>query len=151
MLTNHDIKKNIPFCNNPAELLTWKHAFCEEFCNWSLSLENNMGIIERQSFYLSESNENILFASLCCLWSPREFELFNGTSFYNFLLVQKPHVTMQIKLRMCKNHGEAWETTNMAANLAMEKVHSFESKKRLFSALIRIFQRIWSVRSKRKT
>ena len=46
---------------------------------------------------------------------------------------------------------EAWETTNMAANLAMEKVHSFESKKRLFSALIRIFQRIWSVRSKRKT
>ena len=44
MLTNHDIKKNIPFCNNPAELLTWKHAFCEEFCNWSLSLENNNGI-----------------------------------------------------------------------------------------------------------
>ena len=84
LLTNHDIKKNIPFCNNPAELLTWKHAFCEEFCSWSLSLENNMGIIERQSFYLSESNENILFASLCCLLSPREFELFNGTSFYNF-------------------------------------------------------------------
>ena len=82
MLTNHDIKKNIPFCHNPAELLTWKHAFCEEFCNWSLSLENNMGIIERQSFYLSESNENILFATLCCLWSPREFKLFNGTSFY---------------------------------------------------------------------
>ena len=25
-----------------------------------------MVIIERQSFYLSESNENILFAKLCC-------------------------------------------------------------------------------------
>ena len=35
--------------------------------------------------------------------------------------------------------------------LRWRKVHSFESKKRLFSALIRIFQRIWSVRSKRKT
>ena len=49
---------------------------------------------------------------------------------------------MQIKLRMSENHGEAWETTNMAANLAMEKVHSFESQKRLLSALIRIFQRM---------
>ena len=32
-VTNHDIKKNTPFCNNPAELLTWKHALCEEFRN----------------------------------------------------------------------------------------------------------------------
>ena len=74
MLTNHD-NKNIPLCNNPAELLTWKHALCEEVRNWSLSLENNTRIIERQSFYLSESNETILFAKLCCLWSPRKFEL----------------------------------------------------------------------------
>ena len=82
MLTNHD-NKNIPLCNNPAELLTWKHALCEEVRNWSLSLENNTRIIERQSFYLSESNETILFAKLCCLWSPREFEL-HFTIFYWF-------------------------------------------------------------------
>ena len=82
MLTNHD-NKNIPLCNNPAELLTWKHALCEEVRNWSLSLENNTRIIERQSFYLSESNETILFAKLCCLWSPRKFEL-HFTIFYWF-------------------------------------------------------------------
>ena len=76
MLTNHDIKENnnnnnknnnIPFCNNPAELLAWKHALCEEFRNWSLSLENNMGITERQSFYLSESNDNIIFFLQRCV------------------------------------------------------------------------------------
>ena len=38
-------------------------------------------------FLLSESNENTLFATLCCLWSPREFELFNGRSFYTFILM----------------------------------------------------------------
>ena len=50
-------------------------------------------IIERQSFYYPKVNENTLFTTPCCLWSPREFELFNGRSFYSFLLVQKPHVT----------------------------------------------------------
>ena len=64
MLTNHDIK-NIPFCNNPAELLTWKHAFCEEFCNWSLSLENNMGIIENSlSIYPKVTK---IFCLQCCV------------------------------------------------------------------------------------
>ena len=52
---------------------------------------------------------------------------------------------------MCHSHGEVWETINMAANLAVEKVRPFESKKRWFSTLIRILQRIWSLRSKRKT
>ena len=37
-------QKNVPFCYNPAELLTWKHPLCEEFRNWLLSFENNMGI-----------------------------------------------------------------------------------------------------------
>ena len=36
---NHEIKKNILLCNNSAELLTWKHALCEELRNGSLSLE----------------------------------------------------------------------------------------------------------------
>ena len=44
------------------------------------------------------------------------------------------------KTRMCHCYGEVWETKNMAANLAMEKEHTFESKKRWFSTLIRISQ-----------
>ena len=56
----------------------------------------NFGWMDRaySLFYLSENNENTLFATLCCLWSPRKFELLNGSSFYNFLLVQKLHVTL---------------------------------------------------------
>ena len=48
--TNHNIK-NIPFCKNPAEFLTQKHALCEhKLRNGSHCVEITW-IIESQSFY----------------------------------------------------------------------------------------------------
>ena len=84
MLTNYDFKKNIPFCNNPAELLTWKHALCEEFCNWSLSLENNMGIIENSlSIYPKVTKIFCLQSCVACevrvnlnYWTELHFTIF---------------------------------------------------------------------------
>ena len=65
---------------------------------------------------------------LCALWSLREFEL-NQTA----------HV---------REARGSLGTKNMAANQDVEM--SFRVlKERLFSALIRVFQRIWSVKCKR--
>ena len=68
---------------------------------------------------------------LCALWSLREFEL-NQTAH-----VQEARGSLGTK--------------NMAANQDEQDVKmSFRVlKERLFSALIRVFQRIWSVKCKR--
>ena len=63
-------------------------------------------IILRQSFYYPKVTKIRLG---CCLWSLREFELFNRRPFYTFLLVQESHVTKWIKLRI-KRHVEAWKS-----------------------------------------
>ena len=95
------------YIRKPNEPQYQEHTFLQE-SSWVTDLEkcfmwtqtSQLIILSRNNidnrktdFPLSESNENTLFATLCCLWSPREFELLNGRSFYTFLLVQKPHVT----------------------------------------------------------
>ena len=90
-----------------------------------ITLSRNNIDNRKSVFLLSESNENTLFATLCCLWIPREFELFNGRWFYTFLLVRKAaRDKINQVAQLCKKHVEAFQSTNVAVIILRCRTHT---------------------------
>ena len=121
--------ENIPSCHNPAELTDLETCFAIDH-----SVSKITWMIERQSY------ENTLsLVKSAWIWTiQRKFVL---------------HLSIGLKVARDKVNqiAHVWKargslgTKNMAADRDVVRV----LKERLFSALIRVFQRIWSVKYKR--